>query len=146
MDAAALAALRLAIEVALADARRDLARCHDELQEADTAAERTARAQEALQADLARWKVGLRSLTGHSLSGLELRNHRGRGEAIEARLLDAARCHHRARADVARAQRRWDEQRRSVGEQLARQRWIEEETRRGREVRERQATQREDED
>ena len=67
-------------------------------------------------------------------------------EAIKARARDIARRHAAARSLLAKAESALEQGRQAVGEALARQRWIEEESRRGSLARERQATLRADED
>jgi len=146
MDEPSLAALRRTSEVELERARHELARRHDELAEARAELERSERSREAVTLERARWEEGLRALSGHTLSGLELADLRRRGEAIEARARDTARRHGAARSVLAKAGSRLEEGRRAVGEALARQRWIEEESRRGDLARERQTALREDED
>lgn len=146
MDEASLSALRQTIELGLEGARRDLSRRQDELAEGRDALDRSGRARQAVELERSRWEEGLRALSGHTLSGHELAALRLRGEAIEARRMEAARRHARAEALVAGAEAAVEEGRRAVGEQLARQRWVDEEDRRLREVRERQASLREDED
>lgn len=146
MDEASLAALRQTIELGLEGARRDLSRRQDELAEGRDALDRSGRAQQAIELERARWEESVRALSGHTLSGLELAALRLRGEAIEARRMEAAGRHARAEALVAGAETAVEEGRRAVGEQLARQRWVDEEDRRLREARERQASLREDED
>lgn len=146
MDEASLAALRRTIEVGLEGARRDLARRQDELAEGRDALDETERARQAIELEQARWEERVRALAGHTLSGFELADLHRRGEAIEARRLDVARRHASARALVARAEIKLEEWRRAVGEHLARQRWVDEESRRARESRERLTSLREDED
>jgi len=146
MDEASLAALRQTIEVGLEGARRDLARRQDELAEGRDALGRSERARQAMELEQRRWEESVRALSGHTLSGLELTALRLRGEAIEARRVEVARHHSRAEALVAGAESAVEEGRRAVGEQLARQRWVDDEARRLREERERQASLREDED
>jgi hypothetical protein len=146
MDDASLAALRRTIEVGLEGARRDLARCQDELAEGRDALDRSERARQAIEVDRARWEESVRALAGHTLSGLELADLRRRGAAIEARGQDVARRHAAAKTLVARAEIELEEGRRAVGEHLARQRWVDEESRRARESRERLTSLREDED
>lgn len=146
MDEPSLAALRRSSEVELERARHELARRHDELSEARAELELGERSREAITLERARWEEGLRALAGHTLSGLELADLRRRGEAIEARARDIARRHAAARSLLAKAESALEQGRQAVGEALARQRWIEEESRRGSLARERQATLREDED
>ncbi len=146
MDEASLAALRQTIEVGLEGARRDLARRQDELAEGRDALGRSERARQAMELEQRRWEESVRALSGHTLSGIELTALRLRGEAIEARRVEVARRHSMAESLVAGAESAVEEGCRVVGEQLARQRWVDEETRRLREERERQASLREDED
>jgi hypothetical protein len=146
MDEASLAALRRTIEVGLGAARSELARRQDELAEGRDALHRSYGARQALELDRSRWEESVRALSGHTLSGQELAALRARGEAIEARRQDVARRHAAAQALVARAETALEEGLRAVGEHLARQRWVDEESRRARESRERQASLREDED
>jgi hypothetical protein len=146
MDDAALAALRLAVEVSLDEARRELERRRSALDEArDQLADRD-RDRGTLIDERSRWDARLRELEGHTLTGAEVLAVRRRGQAIEARLRLAAERHARARAAVSRAAAGLDEARRALGEQLARRRWVEAEARRGCEARASQRDRREDED
>ena len=146
MDEPSLSALRRSSEVELERARHELERRREELAEARSELALRERAREAITLERARWEEDLRTLAGHTLSGLELADLRRRGEAIEARARDIARCLSAARSLLARAESSLEQGRQAVGEALARQRWIEEESRRGSLSRERRATLREDAD
>jgi len=146
MDEPSLAALRRSGEVELERARRELERRHDELSAARAELEQGERSREAITLERARWEEGLRALAGHTLSGLELADLRRRGEAIEARARGVARRLAAARSLLAKAETALEQGRQAVGEALARQRWIEEESRRGSLERARRAALREDED
>lgn len=146
MDDASLAALRLSIEVGLMDARRALTLRQDELAETQVVLAEATRSREGLTAERARWNEHLHTLVGHILSGRQLSLLRLRGEAIEAREAALASSRAAMMAAVASAAARQDTARQAVAEQLARQRWFDAEARRGREIRERHAARREDED
>lgn len=146
MDDASLAALRRTTELALDRARRELARRHDALAEAGAERGRLGLARSALLSRHARWEERMRALVGHTLSTRELMDLRRQGAALEARLAALTARHAEAGAAEGRAATALEEARRTAGELLARQRWTDEEWRRGRDARERQAAQREDED
>lgn len=146
MDDASLAALRRTTELALDRARRELARRHDALIEANAERGRLGLARSALQSRHARWEESVRALVGHTLSARELLDLRRQGAALEAGLTALAARHAEAGAGVGRAAEALEEARRASGELLARQRWTDEEWRRGHETRARKAALREDED
>lgn len=146
MDDASLAALRRTTELALDRARHELARRHEVLAEGNAELARIGLARSELRSRHARWEERVRALGGHTLSARELMDLRRQGAALEAGLATLTARHAEVGALVGRAAEALEEARRVAGELLARQRWTDEEGRRGREARERQAAGREDED
>lgn len=146
MDDASRAAVRLSIEAGLLEARRELQRGEDRLTEARARLEVVTLAGARLQTDRVRWEENLRTRNGHILSAGALRDFHREGEAIEERAEALVRSRASAEVAIMRSERRVEEGRRIVGEALARQRWIDEDARRGLEASERRAAQREDED
>ena len=146
MHDASLAALRLTIRVSLDRARRELGQRHDELPERRAEWEQRAVALTTLLTERARWQERLRGHTGHILTSLDVVNLFRCGRVIEALLRQATRRRDEAERALARASEALAEARRVVGEHLVRLRWIEGQTLRGDEARERQVERRDDED
>jgi chromosome segregation ATPase len=146
MDAASRAALRLSIEAALAGARRDLALLQDALSSRSAKIEQAARDLAALGLEQERWARQRHTLAGHCVTARDLEAIWLRGEAFAGRTHDLTAQLVRLRAGAAQLEQRMNETRRSIGEALARQRWIDNEAQRSRDASERQRSERNDDE